>query len=322
MTTPTPQPAQLVPLPTRHNGDAGISSDPLQSVFALVLDAVSSPETKRAYGQGLAEFFSWKAQQRCAFNRASVHAWRTSLEDRGLSASTINVRLAAVRKLASEAASNGLLDAETTAGILQVGGVRQHGNRSGNWLTKEQALALIHAPVPETLKGKRDRAALALLVGCALRRGEATRVSFEHIVQRDGRWVIIDLRGKGNRIRTIPMPSWVKVAVDRWAQAAQLTTGKVLRAMNRHGRITAESLSEPGVWTIAASYGQAIGVTLTAHDLRRTCAKLCRAAGGELEQIQLLLGHASIQTTERYLGTKQDLTNAPNDRMGLKWRNE
>ena len=54
------------------------------------------------------------------------------------------------------------------------------------------------------------------------------------------------------------------------------------------------------------------------HDLRRTCAKLCRAAGGELEQNQLLLGHASVQTTERYLGTKQDLVHAPND--GIKLR--
>jgi integrase len=54
------------------------------------------------------------------------------------------------------------------------------------------------------------------------------------------------------------------------------------------------------------------------HDLGRSCAKRCRAAGGELEQIQLLLGHASVQTTERYLGTKQDLVHAPND--GIKLR--
>ena len=55
-----------------------------------------------------------------------------------------------------------------------------------------------------------------------------------------------------------------------------------------------------------------------AIDLRRSCAKMCRAAGGELEQIQLLLGHASVQTTERYLGTKQDLVHAPNN--GIKLR--
>ena len=55
-------------------------------------------------------------------------------------------------------------------------------------------------------------------------------------------------------------------------------------------------------------YAEAAGVPgIAPHDLRRTCAKLCRAGGGELEQIQLLLGHASVQTTERYLGTKQDL---------------
>jgi hypothetical protein len=53
------------------------------------------------------------------------------------------------------------------------------------------------------------------------------------------------------------------------------------------------------------------------HDLRRTCAKLCRKAGGDLEQIQLLLGHASVQTTEHYLGTEQNLVSAVNDGLGL-----
>ena len=56
---------------------------------------------------------------------------------------------------------------------------------------------------------------------------------------------------------------------------------------------------------------------LAPHDMRRTCAKLCRAAGGDLEQIQFLLGHASIQTTERYLGSRQNLKEAVNDRLGL-----
>ena len=78
-------------------------------------------------------------------------------------------------------------------------------------------------------------------------------------------------------------------------------------------------MSEKVVWQLLQPYATAAGVPgIAPHDCRRTCAKLCRAAGGELEQIQLLLGHASVQTTERYLGTKQDLVHAPND--GIKLR--
>jgi integrase len=161
-----------------------------------------------------------------------------------------------------------------------------------------------------------------LLVGCGLRRSEAVSVTFADIQQRDGRWVIVDLRGKHGRIRTVPVPAWVKQAVDAWLTAAGLTEGRVLRSMNRHGRITGDSMSAQAVLDLTADYGDSLDVALRPHDLRRTCAKLCRASGGELEQIQLLLGHASVQTTERYLGTQQDLENAPNDRLGLRWRDE
>lgn len=78
-------------------------------------------------------------------------------------------------------------------------------------------------------------------------------------------------------------------------------------------------MSEKVVRQLLVPYAKATGVPgIAPHDARRTCAKLCRAAGGELEQIQLLLGHASVQTTERYLGTKQDLVHAPNDGIKLK----
>ena len=301
------------------------SPDPLGRVLALVLDSVPSLETKRHYARGLVEFAQWRAVNRLSFDRATVHAWRTTLEAKGLAPSTVNQKLGAVRKLAKEAAANGLLDAETAASIHQVAGAKQRGSRSGNWLTQAQTQVLIEAPEPNKLKGKRDRAALALLVGCGLRREEAVRLTFEDLQQREGRWVIPDLRGKHGRIRTIPVPSWVKAAVDRWAEALPASlphNGKILRAMNRHGQITHNSLTGNAIWKLAAHYGRTIGVEIRPHDLRRTCAKLCRKHGGELEQIQLLLGHASIQTTERYLGTKQDLANPPNDRLGLKWRDE
>ena len=77
-------------------------------------------------------------------------------------------------------------------------------------------------------------------------------------------------------------------------------------------------MSEKVVGQLLIPYAKSAGVPgIAPHDARRTCAKLCRAAGGELEQIQLLLGHASVQTTERYLGTKQDLVYAPNDAIKL-----
>jgi integrase len=82
--------------------------------------------------------------------------------------------------------------------------------------------------------------------------------------------------------------------------------------------VKGERVGEKVIWQVLRRYAEATGIDgLAPHDLRRTCAKLCRAAGGQLEQIQLLLGHASIQTTERYLGTKQDLVHAPNDAIQL-----
>ena len=73
------------------------------------------------------------------------------------------------------------------------------------------------------------------------------------------------------------------------------------------------------VWHIVKEAASGVGVAnLAPHDLRRTCARLCHASGGELEQIQFLLGHVSVQTTERYLGCKQRIRSAVNDHIGLE----
>jgi integrase len=110
-----------------------------------------------------------------------------------------------------------------------------------------------------------------------------------------------------------------KVAIDAWASAAGIADGPVFHPVNRGGEVRETALSEMVVWQLIRPYAVAAGVPgIAPHDCRRTCAKLCRAGGGELEQIQMLLGHQSVQTTERYLGTKQDLVNAPND--GIKLR--
>lgn len=290
------------------------------AIRRLVLDAVSSPLTRAMYGKALDDFFTWwEGQGKPPFARAALHAHRTWLEVQQYSPSTINQRLAAIKKLAREAAANGLLAPDVAAGINQVSGAKLKGTRVGNWLTRDQAQALLNLPSPGTRKGQRDRAVLGLLVGCGVRRSEAAGLNLEDIQQRDGRWVIVDLRGKHGHIRTVPVPGWVKLAIDEWVAAAGITEGRLLRSLNRHGAVIGNSLSPQAILALVSQYGQKLGVKLQPHDARRTCAKLCRAAGGDLEQIQLLLGHASVRTTERYLGTQQDLVEAPNDRLGLRW---
>ena len=276
-----------------------------QRLKALVLDSVSSPTTRRLYNLALDEFIKWFQQEpRAGFTKATVSAWRVSLENRGLGSSSISIRLSAIRKLASEAADNGLLRPELAAGIIRVKGVKTVGVRVGNWLSLQQAQALLKAPDVATLRGLRDRAILAVLLGCGLRWSEVATLTMAHVQQRDSRSCIVDLIGKHGRVRTVPMPTWVKVAIDGWTSASGVTDGHVFRPLNRAGRLCGERLGEKVVWQLLRKYAVAAGVPgIAPHDARRTCAKLCRAAGGELEQIQMLLGHASVQTTERYLGT-------------------
>jgi site-specific recombinase XerD len=158
---------------------------------------------------------------------------------------------------------------------------------------------------------------IAILLGCGLRRAELACLRMEDVQIRQGHWAIVDLVGKGGHVRTVSMPSWVKSAVDKWTVAAQVTDGRVFRAVSRHGSTWVRGISENVVWYVVRSCAQRLELEhIAPHDLRRTCAKLCHSNGGELEQIQFLLGHASVLTTERYLGCKQNLEQPVNDRFG------
>jgi site-specific recombinase XerD len=298
---------------------AGDGADQWYKLKTLVLDGVTLAHSRRAYSVALDGFIEWwESEGRPPIAKSTVLAFRAKLENDGLAPATINVRLSAIRKLAVEAADNGLLDPDLAAGICRVNGAKRLGVRIGNWLTLQQAQSLLGAPDAATLKGKRDRAILAVLLGCALRRAELAGVTVEQIQQRDGRWVVADLIGKGGRVRTVPIPAWVKVAIDEWLAAAGIDSGRVWRAINRGGRVWGKGMTEKVVWHVVEQYAADTGLPgIAPHDLRRTSAKLCRAGGGELEQIQFLLGHASVQTTEKYLGTRQNLTDAPNDHTGV-----
>jgi integrase len=292
--------------------DAGLV-EVQQRLRQMVLDALPSPNSRRNYGKALDDLFAFSAGR--PLTRELLMEYRASIEE--LSASTINVRLSAVRKMVTEARRAGMLGAEEAANLTDVPNIRQKGTRLGNWLTKEQAKELLAVPDRSTLKGKRDYVILALLVGCAVRRQELASLDVETIQLREGRWVLADLEGKGRRIRTIAVPVWVKHGINAWQAAASIEDGPLLRSIAKGGKL-GKTLSDWAVWSVVEQSAKQIGVQrFGAHDLRRTCAKLCRKNGGDLEQIKFLLGHSSIQTTERYLGSEQEIAVAVNDSLGL-----
>jgi site-specific recombinase XerD len=286
------------------------------------LNSLTSVDGQRGYAHAIDEFVDWYCSEpRLALNKTVVLRYRGYLEARLLAPGTINLRLGAVRRLAYEAADSGLLSSDLAAGIRRVKGVRNLGMRLGNWLTAEQSIALWHAPNLEKLKGKRDRALLAMLLACGLRRHEAVALRLEHLEQREGHWAIVDLKGKAGHVRTVPVPDWVMEELRVWLNAAEIDRGKIFRRVTKMGRVLGEGMTERAVWHIVKDSAKLIGVQkLAPHDLRRSCARLCHEAGGELEQIQFLLGHVSIQTTERYLGCKQRIRSAVNDRIGIEPR--
>lgn len=286
---------------------------------SLVLDRLTSAHSRRAYSAALDHFHHWAAANSPeGFNKATVERYRSALEQQGLAPSSINIRLSALRKLANEAADNGVFAPELAAAIGRVKGARRHGIRTGNWLTKSQAEQMLALPDRSSSKGKRDRALLCLLLGCGLRREELAQLAVEHIQQRDARWVLVVLVGKGKRVRTVPMPAWTKLAIDEWFSAAAIREGRLLRPVNKGDRIAGAGMTAQSIFEIVERYGRAIGVKIAPHDLRRSFAKLAHKGHAPLEQIQISLGHASIQTTERYLGIEQDLSDAPCDHLGLR----
>src|SRR5438270_8090167 len=172
-----------------------------------VLHSLAAVSSQESYGHAIDEFIGWYCSEpRLAFNRTVVLRYRFFLEQKNLAPSTINVRLAAVRRLAYEASDTGLLSPDLAAGIRRVKGAKRLGVRIGNWLTVDQSRDLLRESASGSLRGKRDRAIMALLIGCGLRRAELVGLETEVFQIREEHCVIADLVGKGKHIRSVPVP--------------------------------------------------------------------------------------------------------------------
>lgn len=296
-----------------------ITNIDLTPIISLVTNGLDSPNSRTMYKKALIDFLGWyQVQGKTALTKAVVYEYKDHLKSLHYSPSSINQKLSAIRKLALEASDNGIIDGQLALGIKNAKGVKTAGVRVGNWLTKDQAVKLINTPDITTLKGLRDRAILAVMIGGGLRRSEVSSLTFDHIQQRDGRWVIADLVGKGNRVRTVPIASWVKVAIDQWTESANIKGGRIFRSIRRGDNLSGDDMTSQAIQDVVKLYADVCGYKLSAHDLRRTFGRLAEKGGADRRQIQFSYGHASSDTTDRYLGNFQDLTVAPSDFLGIR----
>jgi integrase len=229
---------------------------------AAVLNSLTSKSGQHSYDHAITDFVEWYCSEpRLAFNRTVVLRYRIYLEQKRYAATTINLRRAAVRRVAFEAADSGLLSPELAAGIRRVKGVRQIGVRVGNWLTADQGKHLLAVVDRNSPRGKRNYAILATLVGCGLRRGELLALRVDAIARREEHWVIADLMGKAGHMRTVPVPEWVKAAIDDWTQASGIREGAIFRAIDKTGRVWGKGMSAKVLWQVVRDVASEAGIT-------------------------------------------------------------
>jgi site-specific recombinase XerD len=294
----------------------------LWSASERVLSAVTNRSTRAMYRKALSDLLSWCDKfQSPSLSARVVQNHISYLRKHGYSRSTINQRIVAIRKLARKAGEIGLLPLEEVVAIARLKGVKVSGAVRHS-LTKDQCEALINIPDPRTMKGKRDRALLAVLLGCALRRSELLALEVEFLRQTAGGWFFNNVSGRGGRRRRVLVPPWVREALGVWITAAGITKGPIFRRLNTDGSVTDVRICGQTVLSTVTKYGHNIGLTVKPDDLRRACAKLCQLEGAGLEQIQLLLGHSTVQVTQEFLGVRPGGPTPANDMLGLKWRRE
>lgn len=284
----------------------------LTMVKGLVLNGLA-PNSHRAYNRALTDFINWYIDNdNVALNRASVMAHVEYLRTTGVTDKSINQRLAAIRKLAKEAAYNDLIDSNTAHAIQDIENIKIKGKKLGNWLTKIEVENALSMPDTNTLKGLRDRAILAVLFGAGLRREELCNLTLQQLQQRDGRWIIANIEGKHGKTRSVPIAAWIKAVIDKWLEQYD-TNDYIFPSMRKGNHLSDVQMTTDAIYKLVKEYLP----NIAPHDLRRTFGVLAYKGGADLKQIQLTYGHDSIETTERYLNVAQDLQNAPSDAIKL-----
>lgn len=287
------------------------------AIIDLVVNACGSRSTRTRYATKLRVFMRyWDHNGRPPFDRQFVLQYVAQMRSEKFPGFAINQSLTAVKKLAKEAHYAGFMNSEAQRGIDDIPGCKVRGTPQGSRLTEAEILQLLGLPRTGTLIGKRDRVVLELLFYAGLRREEVALVRMEHVQRLENRPVLLNLHGKGGRVRTVPIPEFMLEHIEEWVGAAGITEGPLCRSVNRHGHVGAAMMSGKGVYNILVGYARTMGKrNVSPHSIRRTMGSLARAKGVELDQIQMVYGHASVTMTQHYIGGNLNIQNAVCDAL-------
>lgn len=266
------------------------------------LSAASIP----MYDQVIEDFLSFAAEHMNEFGGSfsvAFSSYLNNLRDRGYALGSLTSKRVQLRRFFEWGSRVGWISMSIYHEICQIKLPRAHGRRAGNWLTFEQMQALLNAPDITTAIGRRDKAMLALMLGCALRRSEVVRLTWEHLVRYGDTWVIKNMDRKHHRTQDyIPVPAWVIKVLDQYMPYDQRKDMlRVIVSYDKHGNARS-NITTDAVWRIVRAYAEKLGLgNITPHDLRRSWAREAKNKGLDISQIQLALGHESVATTEKYI---------------------
>lgn len=298
----------LIPLQDGERRLTAIQFQQLANVPAAVewFANIDNPRTRRAYQNDLQDFCSFVglagAEEFLVVTRAHVLAWRGQLEQRGLAGATIRRKLAALTSLFDY-----LLENNAVAGGNPVHGVKRPRIESNEGKTPalgdHQAKALLEAPPPDTLKGQRDRAVLAVLLYHGLRREEAAQLQTGDLQERRG---IKHLRvhGKGGKLRWLPLHPVAAERIYAYLEHDQerpAGPGSLFRSVR--GRTSGTGIRADGIYNIVGHWAAVAGIEvdgLGVHGLRATAATNALEHDADIAKVQAWLGHANISTTRLY----------------------
>jgi len=270
---------------------------------------IDSLQTRRAYKNDLAEFMAFvgisSAGEFQLVTRSHIIAWRKDLEARELAGSTVRRKLAALSSLFEFLCDANAVPTNPVKGVKRPRVESYEGKTPA--LGDHQAKALLLAPDPKTLKGKRDRAILSVFLFHGLRREEVAQLKVKDVRELRG---VKHLRvhGKGGKLRNVPLHPGTAELINDYLELAGHGTdagGGLFRSIRervRNGNVRG-GLSAEGLYLIVRTWAKAVGINaerIAPHALRATAATNALDHEADIAKVQEWLGHANIATTRIY----------------------